>query len=108
MRKVFTILQLRLVKSRKNNIIKNNNNFLHFSVYIFPWLHLLCICLINNDRKHAISAILISVFFGILIFDEWSALICVSIQKMIELLLSFNRSIKPATRFRIKTSKLSV
>ena len=31
-----------------------------------------------------------------------------SIQKIIELLLSFNRSIKPATRFLTKTSKLSI
>ena len=37
---------------------------LHISIYLFSWLHVLCdLCLINNDRNHAILAIFISVFF---------------------------------------------
>ena len=36
---------------------------LHISIYLFPWLHVLYdLSSINNDRKHAFSAIFISVF----------------------------------------------
>ena len=39
-----------------------HNIVLHISIYLFPWLHVLCdLRPINNDRKHAIFAILISV-----------------------------------------------
>ena len=52
-----------------------HNIVLYISIYLFPWLHVLCdLSPINNDRKHAISIILISVFFGTLIFDGWSTL----------------------------------
>ena len=41
-----------------------HNIVLHISIYLFPWLHISCyLSPINNARKHAISAILISVFF---------------------------------------------
>ena len=48
-----------------------HNIVLDISVYLFPWLHVLCdLSSINTfDRKHAISAIFISVLFGTLIFD---------------------------------------
>ena len=51
-----------------------HNIVLHISIYLFPWLHILCeLSPINNARKHAILAIFISVvFFGTLIFDGWS------------------------------------
>ena len=47
---------------------------LHIFLYLFPWLHVLCdLSSINNDRKHAILAIFIFVFFfGTLSFDGWS------------------------------------
>ena len=39
-----------------------HNIVLHISIYLFPWLHVLYdLRSINNDRKHAFSAILISV-----------------------------------------------
>ena len=42
-----------------------HNIVLHISMYLFPWLQVLCdLSPINNARKHAISAIFISVFFG--------------------------------------------
>ena len=41
-----------------------HNIVLHSSIYLFPWLHVLCnLSPINNARKHAISAIFISVAF---------------------------------------------
>ena len=42
-----------------------HNVVLHISIDSFSWLHSLCdLCPINNDRKHAILAIFISVFLG--------------------------------------------
>ena len=60
-----------------------HNIVLHITIYLFPWLHVLCdLSPINNARKHAISAIFKSMFFFItLIFDRWSVLICVAIIK---------------------------
>ena len=52
-----------------------HNIVLHITIYLFPWLHVLCdLSPINNARKHVISAIFISVVFfcGTLIFDGWS------------------------------------
>ena len=41
-----------------------HNIVLHISIYLFPWLRVLCdLSPINNARKHAISGIFISVFF---------------------------------------------
>ena len=46
-----------------------DNIVLYISIYTFPWLHVLRdLSPINNDRKHAISTIFISVFFGNNIF----------------------------------------
>ena len=44
-----------------------HNIALYISIYLFPWLHVLCeLSPINNDRKHAISAIfIIRVFWNI-------------------------------------------
>ena len=51
-----------------------HNIVLYTSIYLFSWLQVLCnLSSINNDRKHAIWIIFISVFFRTLIFDEWSA-----------------------------------
>ena len=37
-----------------------HNIVLHISIYLFPWLHVLYdLSAINNDRKHAFSAIFI-------------------------------------------------
>ena len=56
-----------------------HNNVLYISIYLFPWLHVLCdLRSINNDRKHAILIIIVSEFFGTLIFDGWSAHIYVA------------------------------
>ena len=42
-----------------------HNIVLYIFRYVFPWLHVLCdLRLINNDRKHVVSAIFTSVFFG--------------------------------------------
>ena len=41
-----------------------HNIVLYIAIYLIPWLHVLCdLCLINKDRKHALLAIFISVFF---------------------------------------------
>ena len=41
-----------------------HNIVLHISIYLFPWLHVLCdLSQFNNARKHAILAIIIAVFF---------------------------------------------
>ena len=57
------------------------NIVLHIYIYLFLWIHVLCdLKPVNNDRKHSILAIFISMFFGTLIFDWWwSAKICVAI-----------------------------
>ena len=55
------------------------NIVLRISIYLFHGLHVLCdLSPINNDKKHAISAIFISAVFvlgggGTLILDGWSA-----------------------------------
>ena len=44
---------------------KMNNIVLHISIYLFPWLHVLCdLRHINTDIKHAILIIFISRFIG--------------------------------------------
>ena len=48
-----------------------HNIVLHITIYLFPWLHVLCDpSPINNARKHAISAIFISLFF-LNIIKKW-------------------------------------
>ena len=50
---------------------------LYISIYLFPWLHALCDpSSINNNSKHAILIIFMSVFFGTLNFR---LVVCVSI-----------------------------
>ena len=54
-----------------------HNIVLHISIYIFPWLHVLCdLRSNNNDRKHAFSAI--SICFLDIIF-RW--VVCLNMSK---------------------------
>ena len=53
-----------ICKDSPDYLILMHNIVLHISIYLFPWLHVLCdLSPINNARKHAISVIFISVFF---------------------------------------------
>ena len=53
-----------LIPSWNKLHILMHNIVLHMSIYLFPWLHVLCdLSPINNARKHAISTIFISVVF---------------------------------------------
>ena len=53
-----------LIPSWNKLHILMHNIVLHISIYLFPWLQVLCdLSPINNARKHAISAIFISVVF---------------------------------------------
>ena len=63
-----------------------HNIVLYISIYLFPWLHVLCdLSSINNDRKHAILIIFISGFFqDINIFGQ---ILCRNIRRPF-----FNRS----------------
>ena len=70
---LFKITSYPLTASWNKLHILMHNIVRHISMYLFAWLHVLCdLSPINNARKHAISALFISVIFGTLIFDRWS------------------------------------
>ena len=53
-----------------------HNIILHISIYLFPWLHVLCdLSLINNERKHALSAI---IFYSYPCFFKHYFLVCLN------------------------------
>ena len=82
-----------LAPSWNNLHILMHNIVLYISIYLFLWFHVLYdLRPINNDRKHAFSAIFISVVFLTLIFDGWSAYICVAMHTMQGMVFSASQS----------------